>query len=164
MLIVKVAKTITPKYILLLIAFIVLPLSVGFLGSLVTSPGLVDWYPSLVKPFFTPPNWLFAPAWTLLFVLMGLSAFLVFVKKNRFDSGLILFLIQLVFNFGWSFLFFFLKNPFIAFLEITLLWLLILLTLISFWRVSKTAGWLFVPYLIWVSFASMLNLAIVLLN
>jgi len=139
----------------------------GIIGSIFTGRSLSTWYAALRKPAFSPPNSLFAPVWTTLFLLMGIAAYLVWVKdgsnpKVRLALGT--FLVQLILNIFWSYLFFGLQNPLAAFIEIIFLWLAILATIVVFWRVSRTAAWLLVPYLLWVSFAAVLNFSIVQLN
>jgi benzodiazapine receptor len=152
---------------LALIIFIVISQLAGFIGSLATTPSIPTWYASLNKPPFNPPNWLFAPVWLTLFLLMGFAAYLVWQtgwQKTKVKQALALFFVQLLFNVAWSFLFFYLKSPLFALIEIIILWLLILTTLISFTKINRFAGWLLVPYLLWVSFASILNFAIFKLN
>jgi len=139
----------------------------GFVGSLFTTPSIPAWYRDLTKPSFTPPNWLFSPVWITLFVLMGVSAFLVWQKGWRHPHvqlALIIFCLQLALNVLWSFLFFKLQQPMFAFIEILCLWLAILLSILSFLRVSKLASYLLFPYLLWVSFAAVLNFSIWRLN
>ena len=139
----------------------------GVLGSLFTSPQIPTWYASLQKPIFSPPNWLFAPVWIILFALMGISAYLVWNKglENReVKISLLIFGIQLALNVLWSFLFFGLRSPFYAFFEIIVLWAAIALTILSFSKISKSAGLLLLPYLLWVSFAMILNYYIWELN
>ena len=142
-------------------------LAAGFLGSIFTTPSIPTWYASLTKPSFNPPNWLFAPVWTMLFILMGISAFLVWqkgLKKKGVKKALGFFLAQLIFNVLWSFLFFKFHSPFLALLDIIFLWFLILLTVFKFFKINNTAGLLLIPYLLWVSFASVLNYAVYWLN
>ena len=142
-------------------------LAVSFSAALVGSrfmPG--EWYASLARPSWTPPRWVFAPAWSLLYTLMGISAWLVW-RRVGFRGGaraLGLFLLQLALNALWSYLFFGLHRPAIAFLEIVVLWAAIFATLVLFWRVSAAAGALLLPYLGWVGFAACLNLAIWRMN
>lgn len=150
-----------------LIISVLVCLSVGFIGSIFTTPSIPTWYATLNKPSFNPPNWLFAPVWTTLFILMGIAAFLIWrkgLKKKAVKNALIIFLLQLVFNTLWSFLFFKFHSPFWALVDIAVLWVLILLTLIKFWKISKAAGILLIPYLLWISFASILNYFIYRLN
>jgi tryptophan-rich sensory protein len=139
----------------------------GFLGSLATTPSIPDWYKNLAKPAFTPPSWVFGPAWITLYLMMGIALFLVWRKglaAPGVKAALILFLVQLALNSLWSVLFFGLHQPFWAFTEIVVLWVFILLALIAFWRISLPAGLLLLPYLLWVAFASALNFAIWRLN
>jgi len=152
--------------ILPLIGFILITFIAAFIGSLFTTPSIASWYRNLNKPSFAPPNFLFAPVWTILFFLMAIAAFLVWQNKNnpQAKKALIFYFVQLAFNSLWSIIFFGLHNPGVAFLEIIILWILILLTLIKFYKIQKIAGLLLVPYLLWVSFASFLNLFVWLLN
>lgn len=139
----------------------------GFIGSIFTTSSIPTWYAFLQKPDFVPPNWLFAPVWTILFLLMGISAALIWQKgfKNKnVKTALIIFGIQLVLNTLWSFLFFGIRNPFYAFLEIIILWFAILLTIVSFYKISRPAVYLLIPYILWVSFAAFLNFSIWQLN
>lgn len=150
-----------------LIISVLICLSAGFIGSTFTTPSIPTWYATLNKPSFNPPNWLFAPVWTTLFILMGIAAFLIWrkgLKKKVVKNALIIFLVQLVFNTLWSFLFFKFHLPFWALMDIIVLWTLILLALIKFWKINKAAGILLIPYLLWVSFASFLNYTIYQLN
>jgi benzodiazapine receptor len=119
----------------------------------------------LNKPFFNPPHWLFGPVWITLYLLMGISLYLIWNNDGKDSkSALIVFSIQLGLNTLWSLLFFGLKNPLLAFIEIILLWLFIVLTILFFYQKSKTASFLLIPYLLWVSFASVLNFSIFYLN
>jgi tryptophan-rich sensory protein len=152
---------------LLLIISLVVSLGVGTLGSIFTETGPGTWYESLLKPGFNPPNWIFAPVWTVLFILMGISLFLVWRrgwKKPLVKKGIRMFFIQLGFNLVWSYFFFGLHNPRLAFLEIIALLLAIVALMINFYRVDKRAVWLLWPYLAWVSFAAFLNFSIWQLN
>ena len=139
----------------------------GLIGSLFTTPAIPSWYAGLIKPSFNPPNWIFAPAWILLYTLMGIAAFLIWNRRNgkkKIKTALVLFSVQLVLNSLWSIIFFGLHLPQYAFLEILVLWVFILLTLLSFYKISKPAGLLLLPYILWVSFAAILNLSIMILN
>lgn len=150
-----------------LIASILICEAVGLISVPFTIASIPTWYSTLNKPSFSPPNWIFGPAWTTLYFMMGVSAYLVWVKglKNKkVRTALAYFLIQLVFNFFWSFLFFGLHSPLLALVDIFLLWLAIVLTMIKFYQISKPASYLLLPYLLWVSFATLLNLSIVILN
>lgn len=146
--------------ILKLVAAVLFCQAAGFLGSLATTPSIGGWYKGLVKPSFNPPDWIFGPVWTSLYLLMGIALFLVWrlgLKTEGVQAALIVFLIQLALNTLWSILFFGLHQPFPAFIEILVLWAFILWTMIKFFGLSRPAGWLLVPYLLWVSFASILN-------
>ena len=139
----------------------------GFIGSIFTAPSISTWYATLKKPAFNPPNWLFAPVWTTLFFLMGISLYLIWSRgfeDEKIKSAIIIFSVQLILNILWSFLFFGLKSPFLAFLEIILLWFAILVNIIKFYNISKTTGLLLLPYILWVSFAAILNFFIYRLN
>jgi len=153
------------KIVNLIIAILVCQ-AAGLVGSLFTAPAIPNWYAGLNKPSLRPPNWLFAPIWTTLYALMGVSLFLVWQKKKGKEAkqALTFFFIQLVLNSLWSIIFFGLRSPQWALIEIVVLWLFILLTMIKFYRLSKPAGWLFLPYLLWVTFAVILNFNIVRLN
>jgi benzodiazapine receptor len=149
------------------VAAIGVPLLAGGIGSLFTASALDSWYVTLAKPALNPPAWVFGPVWTTLFVLMGIAAFLVWKKvpdDRRGRMALALFGLQLVLNVLWSVLFFGLRSPGAAFIEIVILWGAILATIVAFARVSKPAAWLLLPYILWVSFAGYLNYSIYILN
>jgi len=152
--------------ILKLIASIILCQLAGFLGSLFTIPAIPTWYKTLNKPFFNPPNWIFSPVWISLFFLMGISLFLVWRRQShsQFKTALFFFFIQLILNILWSVTFFGLRSPLLGLIDIILLWIAILLTILNFLKVSKIGGLLLVPYLIWVSFATLLNFSLWILN
>jgi len=154
------------KSILPLLVFILITLFAGFIGSFFTTPSIASWYAFINKPSFSPPNWLFAPVWSLLYILMGIAAFLIWQKRDNLKTkpALMFYGIQLILNTLWSIIFFGMHNPGLAFLEIIILWSFILITLIKFYKINKTSGILFIPYLIWVSFASILNFAVWMLN
>jgi benzodiazapine receptor len=135
----------------------------GFIGSFATTPAIATWYAGLAKPEFNPPNWVFAPVWTLLYLLMGVALWLVWEKRDGI-APIVVFLIQLALNIVWSFIFFGMHLPLWAFAEILILWLLILICTVQFWRRVTAAGILMLPYLGWVSFAAVLNFAIYSLN
>lgn len=137
----------------------------GIIGSLFTTPAISTWYVTLNKPFFSPPNWIFAPVWTILYILMGISLYLVWTSRGKIkQNALSIFFVQLGLNVLWSIIFFGLKNPIFAFVDIVALWIGIFLTIKSFTKINKLAGNLLIPYLLWVSFATLLNLSIVILN
>ncbi|KQC15534.1 MAG: TspO/MBR family protein [Methanothrix sp.] len=139
----------------------------AFLGSIFTMPNVPVWYASLARPFFAPPGWVFAPVWTALYTLMGLSAYLILregMNDPKVKPALSVFVLQLVVNVSWSAAFFGLRSPLAGLAVIVLLWALIALTIQKFWAISRTAGALLLPYLIWVSFAAILNFGIWRLN
>ena len=141
--------------------------SAGIVGSIFTSSSIQTWYTTLQKPSFTPPNWLFAPVWLILFTLMGISLYLVWnkgLKNKQVKNSLSLFGLQLILNVVWSFLFFGLRSPLLGLIEIVFLWVFIVLTILKFHKISKTAGLLLLPYIVWVSIALMLNFYIWRLN
>ena len=150
-----------------LVISILIPLLVGAVAGLFTSSGVKGWYALANKPWFNPPDWIFAPVWTGLYIMMGIAFFLIWraaADKTIKQTAMILFVVQLVINFFWSFIFFRLQQPGWAFAEIILMWVTILLTILSFGKISATAAWLMVPYICWVSFASVLNYNIWKLN
>lgn len=149
-----------PRNLPKLILSITICLGAGIIGSFFTTSAIPTWYATLNKPVFSPPNWIFAPVWTTLYILMGISLYLVWKKK----TVPMVFWIQLILNATWSIVFFGMKNPILAFINIAALWIAIFLTIKSFRKINKTAACLLYPYLAWVSFASVLNLFIVLLN
>ena len=139
----------------------------GVIGSVFTSPAIPGWYATLTKPGFIPPSWIFAPVWITLYLLMGISAFIVWrrglaLKEVRIGLGV--FVAQLILNALWSVMFFGLRSPLAGFVVIVLLWLLILLTIALFRKVSMAAAVLLLPYILWVSYASVLNYSIWRLN
>jgi len=155
------------KDIFKLVISIVACLAAGAIGSVFTRSAIPTWYATLEKPSFNPPNWLFAPVWTFLYILMGVAAFLVWRKglENRqVRIALIVFLIQLVLNALWSVVFFGLESPLYGLIVISILWIAILVTVIKFFRISRVASVLMWPYLLWVTFAAVLNSSIWLLN
>jgi len=147
-----------------LIVCIAACLGAGWLGSLLTRPALRPWYAGLNKPSWTPPDWVFGPVWTILFAAMAIAAWLVWRKVGLTAAPMQLFLLQLMLNVAWSALFFRLRSPGPAFAEIVLLWLAILATALEFWRAVPAAGWLLLPYLMWVGYAAALNFSIWRLN
>lgn len=155
------------KFVIRFIVCLVLVFAAALLGSLFTRNAVPNWYASLNKPVFTPPGWLFGPVWTALYVLMAVSAALVWNKgldKPAVRVALALFVGQLILNALWTPLFFGLKMPLLAFVEIILLWIAIVLTIAAFAKVTITAALLLLPYILWTSFAAVLNFSIWLLN
>jgi tryptophan-rich sensory protein len=146
---------------------ILIPLLVGGISGFFTTSGVQGWYAVANKPWFNPPNWIFAPVWTALYILMGIAVFLIWkaeANKAVKQTAIILFVVQLTLNFFWSLIFFKLQQPGWALVEIAVMWLAILFTILWFGKISSTAAWLLVPYISWVSFASVLNYAIWKLN
>jgi len=154
------------KQAVVLVLFIVVCLGVGFLGSKYTSQSISDWYSQIKKPVWTPPNWLFAPVWTFLYISMAVAAWLVWRNLGVTGSyaSMILFVLQLALNALWSYLFFGLRMPGLAFLDIVALFVAIVLTAMLFWRYVALAGVLMLPYIVWVGYASTLNWAIWRMN
>jgi translocator protein len=139
---------------------------VGILGSVFTISSITVWYSHLIKPFFSPPNWIFGPVWTMLYLLIGVSLYLISEKKIKKEKNMLLgiFFMQLFLNFLWSIIFFGLHLPLTAFVEIAFLWVSIIWLIVKFYKYSKLASLILVPYLCWVSFAAILNLTIAILN
>lgn len=178
------------KNLLKLVISILICELAGVVGSFFTTPAIKTWYVFLNKPSFNPPNYVFAPAWTLLFLLMGISLYLVWSKNWHIEVGsetvkqktwnpisrklfsgswreenaVAIFSLQLILNILWSVVFFGLKLPGLAFFEILMLWVAIIYTMVNFSRISKAASWLLLPYLLWVSFAALLNYSVWQLN
>ena len=149
-----------------LLLTILICLSIGFLGSLFTTPAIPTWYAGLIKPSFSPPNYLFGPVWTLLYILMAVSFYLIWSKKKdkKIKSALKLFGIQLFLNAIWSPVFFGAKNLFLALIIIIFMWIFILKTILAYAKIDKKASYLLYPYLAWVSFATVLNFSVWFLN
>lgn len=186
-------KKMTMYQAAILVGSIVICQLAGVIGSLFTTPAIPGWYATLNKPWFTPPSWVFFPVWTVLYILMGISLFLVLregwelrdarnvveadpaVKRSLQEShilrirrdvriGTAIFFIQLVLNILWSGLFFGLQSPLYGLVEIVILWIAILATILWFWRISRPAAILLIPYIIWVSIATALNYGVYVLN
>lgn len=149
-----------------LIAWLVATFTAAGLGGYATGTSVGDWYQHIAKPAWTPPDWVFGPVWTTLYALMASAAWLVWRRGGFRVAGraLALFIVQLVLNAVWSVLFFGVQRPDLAAVEVAALWLAILATIMAFWRHSRPAAILLVPYLLWVSYASALNIAIAYLN
>ncbi|WP_439612142.1 TspO/MBR family protein [Reyranella sp.] len=156
----------TGRDILALVLLVGLCLGVGGLGGAVTAESVTTWYATLNKPSFNPPNWIFGPVWTALYILMGVAAWRVWRAADRDTARgpLAVFALQLAVNLGWSVAFFGLRNPGLAVVVILLLDLLVLATTLMFRRIDRLAAWLLVPYLAWISFATLLNVTIWRLN
>jgi Tryptophan-rich sensory protein (mitochondrial benzodiazepine receptor homolog) len=139
----------------------------GAIGAFFTMPNIPIWYAGLVKTPLNPPNWIFGPVWTILFALMGVAMFLIWEKggKNKTVAyALNVFALQFVLNIWWSVIFFGMKNPTLALWEIFAFWLAIIWTIVLFWKISRPAAYVLLPYILWVSFAAYLNYSIVVLN
>lgn len=148
------------KIIILVVSILVCEM-IGFIGSIFTMPALPGWYATLNKPAIAPPGWIIGVVWTTLFLLIGISLYLVWTSGNQ-DKKLMrnavgVFIWQMVLNIWWSVIFFGIQSPFFALIEIAFLWVAILFTIIYFYRVSFKAGLLLLPYIFWVSFAAVLN-------
>lgn len=155
------------KEVYKLVVSVVICFAAGLIGSLFTFSSIANWYALLNRPAFAPPNWLFGPVWTMLYFLMGVSLFLVWGRSSseaKVKRSLILFFVHLAFNTAWSIVFFGLQQIFLAFLVILVLWFLIILVILNFYKINKVAAYLLVPYLYWVTFASVLNYSFWLLN
>lgn len=154
------------NYLKLAAAVIIAELA-GMIGSIFTNPNITSWYNQMNKSPLNPPNWVFAPVWTILFAFMGGVLYIIYEKQKQNKnsrSALILFAVQFILNILWSVLFFGMRNPSAAFVEIVFLWLAILALIILSFRISKIAGWLLVPYILWVTFAGYLNYSFLVLN
>jgi len=152
--------------ILVFLICVLIPLAIGWISSTFTMGSVDSWYKTINKASFNPPGWVFGPAWTILYILMGISLYLVWTTSGSslWKGGIGIFIVQLVLNFLWSIFFFGMHAPLLAFIDILLLWITILANILLFWQINPTAAYLLVPYILWVSFASVLNLFIVLLN
>jgi tryptophan-rich sensory protein len=146
----------------LIISIVICQLT-GAIGAIFTAESVGSWYLTLNKPGLNPPSWVFAPVWTTLYVLMGVALFIIW-KKHQTGYAIHIFIFQLILNSLWSFLFFGVRNIQLAFIEIILLWLSILITIILFYRISRPAAYLLIPYILWVTFASYLNYELMRLN
>ncbi len=155
-------KTLTLKFLV----SIILPLSLGAIAGMFTSQAVPEWYATLNRPSFNPPNWIFGPVWTTLYILMGISFFLIWKQepskvRNR---AILIFLLQLLLNFAWSFIFFYFNMIGLALVEIILLWISIVMMLVVFYKIKPIASYINIPYLLWVTFATVLNASYYILN
>lgn len=152
------------------VAFVIniaITLGVGALGSWATLQSVKTWYRTINKPSFNPPDWLFGPVWTTLYVLIGIAAYLVWVRRDKivhFPRTVAIYLIQLILNLAWSFIFFYLHEIGFALAEIILLLIIIVINGLVFYKINKWAGLIFIPYFLWVSFATILTYNIFMLN
>lgn len=149
-----------------LLISIVLPLSIGAIAGIFTAQAIPEWYATLNQPSFNPPNWVFGPVWTILYIIMGISFFLIWkleAGKQR-NQAIAIFFVQLLLNFGWSFFFFYFQMIGVALVEIIVLWSAIVFMLVRFYKLKPLAAYLNIPYLLWVTFAAVLNAAYFFLN
>jgi benzodiazapine receptor len=152
--------------IIKLIASLLLPLGIGGIAGMFTSEAIPGWYASLIQPSFNPPNWVFGPVWTTLYIILGISLFLIWklpASKQR-NQAILIFLVQLLLNFCWSFFFFYFKMIGLALIDIVALWIIIVVMLVQFYKMKPVAAYINIPYLLWVTFATALNLAYFFLN
>jgi len=149
-----------------LVGAVVLVGAAALVGSLFSYDGTSEWYRQLEKPEWNPPSWVFGPVWTFLYILIALSAWVIWLRRDRANvwPALVVFVVQLLLNALWSVLFFGLRRPDLALVEIVLLLAVIVANLVVFWRISRLAGALLIPYLIWTGFATVLNYMIWRLN
>ena len=155
-------KTLTLKFLV----SILLPLSLGAIAGMFTSQSVPEWYATLNRPSFNPSNWIFGPVWTTLYILMGISFFLIWkqeASKVR-NRAILIFLLQLLLNFAWSFIFFYFNMIGLALVEIILLWISIVMMLVVFYKIKPIASYINIPYLLWVTFATVLNASYYILN
>ena len=146
---------------------ILIPLIFGAIGGLLTAESVKTWYPTLTKPSFNPPNQIFGPVWSSLYIIIGISSYLIWQKRKivaGYNWAVLIYFIQLVLNLMWSYLFFYQHQIGLALIEIGILWIAIVINGFIFYRINRAAGLLFIPYLLWVSFASYLTYSIFILN
>ena len=146
---------------------VAIPVFVGALAGFFTATSVKGWYSTLNKPSFNPPNWIFGPVWTILYILMGIAFYLIWQKQSPVDlkrKAILFYFMQLFINFIWSILFFYAEQPGWAFINIVFMWIFIAGTIYWFLKISMPAAWLLVPYILWVSFALVLNFAIWKMN
>ena len=154
------------SHIIKLVVSIALPLGIGAIAGLFTAQAVPEWYATLSRPSFNPPNWLFGPVWTILYFLLGISFFLIWKidpGKER-NLAILFFFLQLLLNFGWSFFFFYFKMIGFALVEISVLWISIVVMLILFYKIRPMTAYINIPYLLWVTFATILNAGYYILN
>jgi translocator protein len=170
----NIFKKICSEKCFMLLASIMVCLGVGSLGSIFTSSSVSSWYPTLIKPSFNPPGWIFGPVWTILYILMGIALYLIWTnnitkKRKKVDEkiinmAIIWFFIQLGLNFLWSIMFFGLHSPLLGLINIILLDIAVIITKYKFYQINKTSCYLLLPYLLWITFATVLNFALWYLN
>jgi translocator protein len=149
-----------------LVLSVLLPLGLGAIAGMFTAQAVPEWYASLNRPSFNPPNWIFGPVWTSLYILLGIAFFLIWKQdaSRLRNLAILVFMLQLILNFGWSFIFFYFNLIGIALIEIVVLWLSIIVMLILFYQIKPLAAYLNIPYLVWVTFATILNAGYYFLN
>lgn len=149
-----------------LLISIILPLSIGAIAGIFTAKAIPEWYATLNQPSFNPPNWIFGPVWTTLYIIMGISFFMIWKLESgkQRNQAIAIFLVQLLLNFSWSFFFFYFNTILLALIVIVILWSTIVLMLTRFYKLKPLAAYLNIPYLLWVSFATVLNVAYFFLN
>jgi benzodiazapine receptor len=155
------------RYLIIrLLVSLLIPLGIGAIAGIFTAEAVPGWYKTLNQPPFNPPNWVFGPVWTTLYILMGISLFLIWKQRasRKRNQAIFIFFLQLAFNFGWSFIFFYFNLIGFALIEIILLWISIVLMLVLFYKVKPLAAYINIPYLLWVSFATILNASYYYLN
>jgi benzodiazapine receptor len=152
--------------IIKLLVSLALPLGLGAIAGLFTAEAVPEWYATLNRPSFAPPNWVFGPVWTTLYVLMGISLFLIWKqpKSKKRDQAVLVFFVQLALNFGWSFIFFYFNRIGLALVEVVLLWVSIVVMLVLFYKIKPLAAFINIPYWLWVTFATVLTAAYFWLN
>ena len=149
-----------------LLISIILPLSIGAIAGIFTARAIPEWYATLNQPSFNPPNWVFGPVWTTLYIILGISLFMIWklpASKER-NLAILVFIVQLVLNFCWSFFFFYFKMIGLALIDLLTLWTMIVVMLVRFYKLKPIAAYINIPYLLWVTFATMLNAAYFFLN
>lgn len=152
------------KDFIILALFIIVILSVGMIIGAITADNIPNWFMHLNSPFFAPPNWVFAPVWTILYIMIAISGWLVFKQGQFKEKAFIVYTIQLGLNFLWSFIFFCWHDLWLASLELSILWIFLAWNIRIFSRINKIAGYLLMPYLAWISFAWILNFSYAILN
>ncbi len=149
-----------------LVVSIILPLAIGGVAGIFTAKAIPGWFVTLNRPSFAPPNWLFGPVWTTLYLLMGISLFMIWALNtgNERNKAIFVFILQLLLNFAWSFLFFYFNRIGLALIDIIVLWMSIVVMLLQFYKLKPWAAYINIPYLFWVAFATALNAAYYVLN
>jgi benzodiazapine receptor len=149
-----------------LITSLILPIGIGGIAGMFTTDAIPGWYATLNQPTFNPPNWVFGPVWTTLYIIMGISLFMIWRLEagNKRNQAILIFMVQLLLNFCWSFFFFYFNMIGVALLDIFVLWITIIIMLVHFYKIKPLAAYINIPYLLWVTFATALNIAYFFLN